>query len=144
MLTTRLAGPVRGTLLWAHRLDDAWVEPALLQASAGDTYQFERTGYFITDGTNPLDPDNAPRVRPQLRMGRMVWVPGDGEDRALLLLQHFEQHGGVMRQQGPAPAAGALRVELAEMALDEPQQRPAGAAPQLHVVRAQHAGLLRR
>lgn len=33
-------------------LDDAWVEPSLLAAEPGTTFQFERTGYFFTD---PLD-----------------------------------------------------------------------------------------
>lgn len=31
-------------------------------------------------GSDPLDPASMPDLRAQLRMGRMVWVAGDGED----------------------------------------------------------------
>lgn len=35
-------------------------------------------------GTDPLDPAQVPQLRPQVRMGRMVWVPGDGEDLTVI------------------------------------------------------------
>jgi len=96
-------------------LEGAVAEPSVLSALPGETYQFERVGYFCLDARNNLPPLS--RDGPALRFNRVVtlkdtWGAEKGEETGVKNSEGGSQKGPQQKQGDQAAVEDIRRVEM--------------------------------